>query len=44
MEKRRDAYRNLVRKSQGRKPLGRPTTDGRIILKWIFKKWNASMN
>jgi hypothetical protein len=24
--------------------LGDPDVDGRIVLKWIFKKWNAGMD
>ena len=37
---RRGAYRHLVRMSEGKGLLGIPRhTDGRIILKWIFKKW-----
>jgi len=35
----RNAYRVLVRKSEGRRPLRRHgRVDGKIILKWIFKK------
>jgi hypothetical protein len=35
----RGAYRILVGRPEGRRPLGRP----RIILKWIFKKWDGGM-
>jgi hypothetical protein len=31
----------LVRSPEGKKPLGRPRpTHGRIVLKWIIKKWD----
>jgi len=31
-------YGVLVRRPQGKRPLGRPRLERRIILKWIFKK------
>jgi hypothetical protein len=36
----RCAYRILVGRSEGRRPLGSPSHRGSIILKWIFKKWD----
>jgi len=32
------AYRVLVGKPEGKKPLGRPGLDGRIVLRLIFRK------
>jgi hypothetical protein len=38
MAERRGVYRVLVAKTEGKKPLGDPGVDGRIILRWIFRK------
>ena len=39
MEEGRVVHKVLVRKPEGKRPLGRPDVDGRIILRWIFRKW-----
>jgi hypothetical protein len=31
----------LVRKPEGKRPLEDPGVDGRIILRWIFRKWDV---
>jgi hypothetical protein len=38
----RFVYRVLVKKSEIKKPLGRHR-DGRIILRWIFRKWDVGV-
>ena len=44
MVDRRSSYRILVRKPEVKKPLGRPRLSGRIILKWIFGRWDRTWN
>jgi len=38
---RRGAYRVLVMKPEGKNHLEDPGGDGRIILRWIFRKWDV---
>jgi hypothetical protein len=40
---RRGVYRVLVRNLRKRNHLGEPGLDGRIILKWIFRKWEVGV-
>jgi hypothetical protein len=44
MGERRDAYRVLVGKTEGNSHLEDRGVDGRIILKWIFNKWDGGMD
>jgi hypothetical protein len=37
----RGLCRVLVGKPEGKRPLGRPGVGGRIILGWIFRKWDV---
>jgi hypothetical protein len=39
----RGVYRDLVGKPEGRDHWGDPGVDGRIILEWIFKKWDVGV-
>jgi hypothetical protein len=42
----RSKYRVLLRKPKGKNHLGDPDVDGRIILKWIFRKciWEVGLD
>ena len=39
----RGVYRVLVGKPEGKRAVGRPGIDWRIILRWIFRKWNVGV-
>jgi len=41
MGERSDVYRVLVGKPEGKNHVGEPGLDGRIILRWIFRKWDV---
>ena len=43
MGERRGLCRVLVRKPDGKNHLGDPGVDGRIILRWIFRKWGVGV-
>jgi hypothetical protein len=38
---RRSIYRVLVGKPEGKNHLEDPGVDGRVILRWIFRRWNV---
>jgi hypothetical protein len=40
---RRDVYRGFVEKHEGKRRLGRSGIDGRIILRWILRKWGVGV-
>jgi hypothetical protein len=39
----RGVHRVLVGKPEGKRPLGDPDVVGKIILRWIFRKWEGFM-
>ena len=41
MEEGRGVHKVLVGKPEGKRPLGRRDVGGRIILRWIFRKWEG---
>ena len=43
MRERRGVHRVLVGKPEGRDHLEDPVVGGRIILRWIFRKWNVGV-
>ena len=43
MGDKRDLYRVLVGRPVSKRPLGRPDVDGRIILRWTFRKWDVGV-
>jgi len=43
MGDRRGIYRVLVRKPEGKRPLGRPRRRWEDNIKWIFRKWDVGV-
>jgi len=43
MGKGRSVYRILVGKPEGKDHWGDPSADGRIIIRWIFRKWDVGV-
>jgi hypothetical protein len=44
MGQRGGVYRVLMRRPEGKRPHGRFGVGGKMILKWIFRKWNRGMD
>ena len=44
MWERTGAYRVLVGRSEGKDHLKEPSLNGRVILKWICRKWHGGMD
>jgi len=42
MGQRRYVYSVMVGKTEKKRPLGRKGLDGRIILRWIFRRWDVT--
>ena len=40
----REVYRGFVGKLEGKRLHGNPGVDGRIILRWIFRKWDRGQD
>jgi hypothetical protein len=43
MVEKRGVHRVLVGKPEGKDHLGNPGVEGRIILRWIFRKWGLGV-
>jgi hypothetical protein len=43
MRERRGLYRVLVGKPEGKNHLGHAGLEGKIILRWIFRKWDVGV-
>jgi hypothetical protein len=39
----RGAYRVLVGKPEGKRPLGDLGINGKIVVRWIFRKWYVGL-
>jgi hypothetical protein len=41
MGERRDVYRGLMGKPEGKRPVGRPSLRWEDDIRWIFRKWDV---